>query len=154
MTLRNVTSHAAQICMSPPKWIEWTEHTDKHHRLMVYLVSRRLLVRFPSPPQAERSSRDSVAADKKEEVPSRISALLKGKKQKVGTIDIFAKGERLQKLVLGHMLSNVSLNDFIMSRGCSVNLQVILDLSGQWSKENLKVDCDRLQNVLGRVMDE
>lgn len=60
-----------------------------------------------------------------------ISTLLKGRKQKVGTNDIFAKGERLQKLVLGRMLSNVSLNYLKMSSDCSVKLQMILNFSGQ-----------------------
>ena len=132
------TSHASQTCMSPLKWIVWTEHTDKHHRLMVYFISRRLSARFPPPPQAESSSRDSAATDWKQKVLLWISTLLKGRKQKVGTNGIFAKGERLQKFVLGPMLSNLSLNDLKMSTECSVNLQMILNFSGQWSKEKKK----------------
>lgn len=80
--------------------------------------------------------------------------LPKGRKQKVGTNDIFAKGERLQKMVLRLVLSNISLNDPKISRECSVYLHMILNFSGPWSKDKKKVSCDRLQKILRRRMGE
>lgn len=102
--------------MSPLKWTEGTQHTDKHYRPMpICFLSRRLSARFP-PPQAESSSRGSVAKDSKEKVLSWICNMLKGMKQKVETNVIFATRKRLQKLVLGPTPSKITLNDLKISR--------------------------------------
>lgn len=129
---REVMPHKS---MSPLKWTEHTEYTDKHYRPMpVCFLCGRLSARFPLP-QAESFSRNSVAKDSKEKVPSWFCNMLRGMKQKVGTNVIFAIRKRLQKLVLGPAPSKITLNDLKVSRECSDNLQMILTYSWQRSKE-------------------